>query len=89
MASNGGSQISGFYNLPMDERLQRVAQASALNPTSTSALSGEAGLTSEVADHMIENVVGIFGLPLGIATNFLINGRDVWIPMVIEEPSVR
>jgi hydroxymethylglutaryl-CoA reductase len=88
MARNGGSRIPGFYKLPVDERLQRVAQAMALNPTTTSALSGEAGLTLEVADHMIENVVGTFGLPLGIAANFLINGRDVWVPMVIEEPSV-
>jgi hydroxymethylglutaryl-CoA reductase len=72
----------------MDERLRRVAQSAALDQTTTSALLGETGLTLEVADHMIENVVGVFGLPLGIAANFLVNGKDVWVPMVIEEPSV-
>ncbi|MBM4429262.1 MAG: hydroxymethylglutaryl-CoA reductase, degradative, partial [Chloroflexi bacterium] len=46
------------------------------------------GLGVEQADHMVENVVGVFGLPLGIATNFVINGRDYLIPMAIEEPSV-
>src|SRR5690606_10456280 len=51
-------------------------------------LEGRAGLDAAQADHMIENVVGTFSLPLGIATNFQINGRDYLIPMVIEEPSV-
>ena len=46
------------------------------------------GLTLEQADKMVENVVGTYALPLGIATNFLVNGRDVLVPMVIEEPSV-
>ncbi len=52
------------------------------------ALSGEEGLTSAQADHMIENAAGIFSLPLGIAQNFVINGQAVLVPMVIEEPSV-
>ena len=46
------------------------------------------GLTPGGADHMIENAVGVFGLPIGMATNFLVNGRDVLVPMAIEEPSV-
>jgi len=51
-------------------------------------MSGKNGLSADAADHMIENAVGVFGLPLGIATNFLVNGRDVLVPMAIEEPSV-
>ncbi len=51
-------------------------------------MSGMDGLSSGAADHMVENAVGVFGLPLGIATNFLVNGRDVLVPMAIEEPSV-
>ena len=47
-----------------------------------------AGSIRELADRMIENVVGLYSLPLGIATNFLINGREVLIPMVVEEPSI-
>ena len=51
-------------------------------------LSGDAGLTSEQAGQMIENVVGRHALPLGVALNFRVNGRDVLVPMAIEEPSV-
>ena len=51
-------------------------------------MSGMDGLSSGAADHMVENAIGVFGLPLGIATNFLVNGRDVLVPMAIEEPSV-
>jgi len=57
-------------------------------PEAMAALSGAAGLTPEQADHMIENTVGIFGLPLGVAMNFVVNGREVLVPMAIEEPSV-
>src|SRR5262249_36372961 len=46
------------------------------------------GLDLDTADHMIENVVGVFGLPFAVALNFRVNGRDVLVPMVIEEPSV-
>ena len=49
---------------------------------------GTGALTVERADKMIENVIGTFTLPLGIATNFKINGRDVLIPMMVEEPSI-
>ena len=52
------------------------------------ALAGTQGLSVDQADHMIENVVGVFGLPLGVAQNFIVNGREVLVPMAIEEPSV-
>ena len=65
-----------------------VAAAASLSAEEQAVLSGAAGLGADVADHMIENVVGTHALPLGIATNFLVNGRDVLVPMAIEEPSV-
>jgi hydroxymethylglutaryl-CoA reductase len=83
-----GSRIPGFYNLTLAERLSELAARRELSADDIAALSGQAGLTSEQADHMIENVVGIHALPLGIAVNFIVNGREVLIPMAIEEPSV-
>jgi len=77
-----------FYNLSTGERLAQVAQAAGLSADETTALSGEAGLSLAQADHMIENVAGTYSLPLGIAQNFMVNGRAVLVPMVIEEPSV-
>jgi hydroxymethylglutaryl-CoA reductase len=81
------SQISGFYKRTLDERGAIVAAWAGLTDAELAALR-DAGLTLAQAEHMIENVVGTYALPLGIATNFLINGADVLIPMVIEEPSV-
>ena len=65
-----------------------MADWAGLSSDEAQILTGALGLGVEAADHMIENAVGTFGLPLGIATNFLVNGRDVLVPMVIEEPSV-
>jgi len=59
-----------------------------LNASELAMLTGEDGVSLEQADHMIENVVGVHGLPLGIGLNFMVNGREVLVPMVIEEPSV-
>jgi hydroxymethylglutaryl-CoA reductase len=81
------SRIPGFYNLPLDERRRRLAESAGLDPEDLSAWSA-AGLSEEAAGRMVENVIGIHGLPLGIGLNFLVNGRDVLVPMAIEEPSV-
>jgi hydroxymethylglutaryl-CoA reductase len=81
------SRLPGFYNKTREERLQAIAQQTDLTPEEVTRLA-ESGLTLDGADHMIENVVGIYGLPLGIATNFRVNGKEVLVPMVIEEPSV-
>ncbi|HEX9028816.1 MAG TPA: 3-hydroxy-3-methylglutaryl-CoA reductase, partial [Anaerolineales bacterium] len=83
-----GSRLPGFYNLSLAERLAELARRGELTPDELAALSGQAGLTAEQADHMVENAIGIYGLPLGIALNFQVNGRDVLAPMAIEEPSV-
>lgn len=80
------SRLPGFYNLGIHER--RAMLSKFVSAQDLAAISGEAGLTVEQADHMIENVIGLHGIPLGIALNFVVNGRDVLVPMAIEEPSV-
>jgi hydroxymethylglutaryl-CoA reductase len=82
------AQGKKFYNLTPAERLARLTAESRLSAADAAALSGEHGLTLESADHMIENVIGTFSLPLGVARNFLINGREIPIPMAVEEPSI-
>lgn len=82
------SRIPGFYKRSLAERAAVVAQWANLTTAEQTSLLGVGGLTAAQADHMIENAVGIYALPLGIATNFLINGVDYLIPMVVEEPSV-
>lgn len=77
-----------FYKLSPVARLRRLMDETRLSPADAAALSGEGGLTPESANHMIENVIGTFSLPIGIARNFRVNGRDVPIPMVVEEPSI-
>jgi hydroxymethylglutaryl-CoA reductase len=73
-----------FYELSLEERLDWLSKGSGLSRESLNALSGREGLTPENADHMIENVVGTYALPIAVAQNFLVNGRDVLVPMVIE-----
>lgn len=85
-AKSKSSRLPGFYNRTLEERLAELG--SHLSPEDLATLSGESGLTTTQADHMIENVVGLHTLPMGIALNFVINGRDVLVPMAIEEPSV-
>jgi len=77
-----------FHHLPLAARLDRLASETGLSTADLEALDGLHGLTPTQADHMIENAVGVYGLPLGIARNFHVNGRDVLVPMAIEEPSV-
>jgi hydroxymethylglutaryl-CoA reductase len=83
----GNSRLAGFYKLSIQERLAQVASAADLTPDEISAWK-TGGIEMDAAEHMIENVVGLHTLPLGIGLNFQINGRDVLVPMVIEEPSV-
>jgi hydroxymethylglutaryl-CoA reductase len=85
---NRGSRIAGFYNLGLKERLIELADRGNLTPEDVAALDGTGGLTVNQAEHMIENAIGLHALPLGIALNFLINGREILVPMAIEEPSV-
>ncbi len=81
------SRISGFYKLPVEERVKKVSELSGLTEEEVKLLLSQ-GLGLEQADRMIENLVGVYRQPLGVAVNFLINGRDYLVPMATEEPSV-
>jgi hydroxymethylglutaryl-CoA reductase len=80
--------ISGFYKLDPKERLHLVREFADLTNEEAALLQNTGSLPLELADRMIENVVGTIPIPLGIAVNFLINKHDCLIPMAIEEPSV-
>ncbi|HSV85536.1 MAG TPA: hydroxymethylglutaryl-CoA reductase, degradative [Levilinea sp.] len=77
-----------FYQLSIAERQQKIAAQAGLTAEELAALEGTGGLSLEQAGYMIENVVGLYALPLGIAQNFVVNGREVLVPMAIEESSV-
>jgi len=77
-----------FYEMSIEERLSWLAEKNLLDTEDLSALGSSVALPADAADHMIENVIGTHALPLGIAQNFRINGHDILVPMVIEEPSV-
>lgn len=81
------SRIPGFYRLPPDERRAAVLERTQLSKDDLPRFRSES-LSIDTADLMVENVVGTFALPLGVGVNFLVNGEDVLIPMVVEEPSV-
>ncbi len=83
------SSISKFFEKSRKERLDIVANFANLSNEELDILqNNNGGISYDKADKMVENVIGTFSLPLGIATNFKINGKDYLIPMVIEEPSV-
>jgi hydroxymethylglutaryl-CoA reductase len=82
------SVISGFYKLSPKERLEIVKDFANLTDDEAGLIGQACALPLEVANHMVENVIGVFPEPLGIGTNFLINGTDYLIPMATEEPSV-
>lgn len=80
------SVVSGFYKLPIEKRREFVTQFVNLNEDDVKSFSSCLDLAT--ADRMIENVLGTFELPLGLAVNFLINTKEYIIPMVTEESSV-
>ena len=81
------SSISKFFEKSRKERLDIVKTFSNLSDEEIKLLENtDGGISFEKADKMVENAIGTFSLPLGIATNFKINGKDYVIPMVIEEP---
>src|SRR4030066_1544849 len=82
------SVISGFYKLSPKERLAIVKDFAGLTDEETCLLESTGSLSMEKADHMVENVIGVFPEPLGIGVNFQINSKDYLIPMATEEPSV-
>jgi hydroxymethylglutaryl-CoA reductase len=83
------SKISGFYKNTIPERLRILQKNEFLSPADYTLLkNGKGFLQTEVSDKMIENVISVFGLPMGIGLNFLVNGKDYAVPMVVEEPSI-
>ena len=82
------SVISGFYKLSPKERLAVIKDFAGLTEEEMRLLENTGSLPMDVADHMVENVIGVFPEPLGIGVNFQINGKDYLIPMATEEPSV-
>ncbi|RMH64833.1 MAG: hydroxymethylglutaryl-CoA reductase, degradative [Calditrichaeota bacterium] len=85
----GTSQISGFYKKSIPERIQTLVDKGILSPEDALSLkNGRLLLDAAGSDKMIENVVGVFGLPMGLGLNFVVNGREHVVPMVVEEPSI-
>jgi len=81
------SRLPGFYRAPLDERQAELARQAGLSKDDL-ALLASGGISASGANRIVENVVGVYALPLGLGLNFLINGRDRLIPMAVEEPSV-
>jgi len=88
MRKHNSSHISKFYTKTHKERLRIVQAFSQLDESDVQFLKTPSSIDFHTANRMIENVIGIMPLPLGIATNFLINNKNYLIPMAIEEPSV-
>ncbi len=82
------SRISGLRDHTPEERLALVVEGAGLDADALAALRPDGGLSLAQADHMVENVVGVIGVPVGVATNFTIDGTDRLVPMATEEPSV-
>lgn len=82
------SRISGFYKLSREDRVKKIAELTGIAMEDLEPLADPSKVDMEILDHMIENVIGSMPLPLGIATNFRVNGQDYLVPMAIEEPSV-
>ena len=83
-----GSELSGFYKLPVADRVRLLKEFAGLTDEETSLLQKPGALGFDVANRMVENLVGVMPVPLGVAMNFLVNGKDLVVPMAIEEPSV-
>jgi len=85
----GRSTIPSFHKLTVPERVRAVRDRGLLSAQDYKALlNGQATLDVTSADAMIENVIGVMGLPVGLALNFLINGKDYVVPLAVEEPSI-
>jgi hydroxymethylglutaryl-CoA reductase len=85
---SSSSRIGGFHKLNVAERIERVAQFAGLSAEDQAQLAQTGNLSVETADHMIENFVGTMNIPMGVATNLRIDGRDRLVPMATEESSV-
>ena len=80
------SRIKGFYKLSVAERRELLAGIAGLSEEQLEAWANSGELDEDSADRMIENVVGTYSLPIGVATNFVIDGSHYALPFVLEEP---
>lgn len=88
MAENLEHLFQGYSKLPREERLSRLKQMAHLSDSDLEILEGRKALDLDLAENFVENLVGVFPMPLGIATYFQIDGRDIPIPMAVEETSI-
>lgn len=88
MSQQKTSRIPEFYKKTLEERLNIVAEYAGLTQEEVALLKNFGNLDPKIADSMIENVIGAMSYPFAVAVNFLINGKDYLVPMVIEEASV-
>ncbi|HVU01956.1 MAG TPA: hydroxymethylglutaryl-CoA reductase, degradative [Polyangiaceae bacterium] len=86
--TNRNSRIPGFYKLSISERREQLSRASGVSVEEIAEALDRGGLDTETADKVVENVLGLYGLPFGVALNVQVNGVDRLVPMVVEEPSV-
>src|SRR5450755_2765109 len=82
------SRLPGFYKVTVQERRALVCEATGSDPRDIERALDAGGLDADTADKFVENVLGTYGLPYGVALNVRVNGHDHVVPMVIEEPSV-
>ncbi|MEE4161058.1 MAG: hydroxymethylglutaryl-CoA reductase, degradative [Woeseiaceae bacterium] len=83
------ARLKSLYRLNVAERITQLVKHGWLSADDARALTeGRTLLSVRQADKIIENVIGTFALPLGVAPNFRMNGRDYMVPMVVEEPSI-
>lgn len=82
------SRIPGFYNMTVDQRRQLLIKMGSFSEQESALIFDESPLPLEIADNMIENMIGTYPLPFGLGLNFLINNKEYIVPMVVEEPSV-
>ena len=82
------SRLRGFYKLSVKERREKVAEIADLDQDAVDALAATGELSEAAADRIIENVIGTLALPVGVATNFIIDGEHYIVPFALEEPSV-
>ena len=82
------SDISGFYRRSIEDRRITVRDWAGLTAEELASYEFPPGVDPRLIDRMVENVIGVFPLPLGVATHFRVNDRDYLVPMALEEPSV-
>jgi hydroxymethylglutaryl-CoA reductase len=82
------SRLKGFYKLSVKERRDMIAELAGLDQEAVDALAAMGELSESAADRIIENVIGTLALPVGVATNFIVDGEHYLVPFALEEPSV-